>query len=85
MILMPKASLRGMTHETNAVDLVHPVLEGVTFALLDGLDAVRSVQNISESIDVIGGGAKSTYWLRCSRMYLMCQWITAKGAKLVRL
>ncbi|QUX91544.1 xylulokinase [Marinomonas sp. A3A] len=54
----------GMTHETTAADLVHAVLEGVTFALLDGLDAVRSAQNISESIDVIGGGAKSTYWLQ---------------------
>jgi xylulokinase len=32
--------------------------------LLDGLDAVRSAQNINESIDVIGGGAKSTYWLQ---------------------
>jgi xylulokinase len=54
----------GMTHETTAADLVHAVLEGVSFALLDGLDAVRSAQNISESIDVIGGGAKSTYWLQ---------------------
>tara|TARA_R110001606_G_scaffold11481_1_gene49842 strand:+ start:3360 stop:4808 length:1449 start_codon:yes stop_codon:yes gene_type:complete len=54
----------GMTHETTAADLVHAVLEGVTFALLDGLDAVRSAQNINESIDVIGGGAKSTYWLQ---------------------
>lgn len=54
----------GMTHETEAVDLVNAVLEGVTFALLDGLDAVRSVQSISDSIDVIGGGAKSAYWLQ---------------------
>lgn len=54
----------GMTHETTSVDLVHAVLEGVTFALLDGLDAVRSAQNINDSIDVIGGGAKSRYWLQ---------------------
>ena len=54
----------GMTDETEAVDLVNAVLEGVTFALLDGLDAVRSVQSISDSIDVIGGGAKSAYWLQ---------------------
>lgn len=54
----------GMTHETTPADLVHAVLEGVTFALLDGLDAVRSAQNIHDSIDVIGGGAKSTYWLQ---------------------
>ncbi|QRV25211.1 xylulokinase [Marinomonas foliarum] len=54
----------GMTHETTPADLVLAVLEGVSFALLDGLDAVRSAQNISEGIDVIGGGAKSTYWLQ---------------------
>jgi xylulokinase len=54
----------GMTHETTPADLVQAVLEGVTFALLDGLDAVRSAQSISESIDVIGGGAKSSYWLQ---------------------
>jgi xylulokinase len=54
----------GMTHETTPADLVHAVLEGVTFALLDGLDAVRSAQNINDSIDVIGGGAKSAYWLQ---------------------
>ena len=54
----------GMTHETTPADLVHAVLEGVSFALLDGLDAVRSAQNISDGIDVIGGGAKSTYWLQ---------------------
>lgn len=54
----------GMTHETCAADLVQAVLEGVTFALLDGVDAVRSAQNISDSIDVIGGGAKSAFWLQ---------------------
>ena len=54
----------GLTHETTPADLVQAVLEGVTFALLDGLDAVRSAQNISDSIDVIGGGAKIDYWLQ---------------------
>ncbi|RCW96303.1 xylulokinase [Marinomonas foliarum] len=54
----------GMTHETTPADLVLAVLEGVSFALLDGLDTVRSAHNISEGIDVIGGGAKSTYWLQ---------------------
>jgi len=54
----------GVTHETTPADLVHAVLEGVSFALLDGLDAVRSAQNISDGIDVVGGGTKSTYWLQ---------------------
>lgn len=54
----------GLSHDTQAVDLVQAVLEGVSFALLDGLDAVTSVQSISSSIDVIGGGARSEYWLQ---------------------
>ncbi|BFM47963.1 xylulokinase [Marinomonas sp. THO17] len=54
----------GMTHLTTAADLVQAVLEGIGFALLDGLDAVRSVQSIEDSIDVIGGGARSRYWLQ---------------------
>ncbi|MCZ2720149.1 xylulokinase [Marinomonas sp. 15G1-11] len=54
----------GMTHDTTAADLVSSVLEGVSFALLDGLDAVRSAQKISDTIDVIGGGARSHYWLQ---------------------
>ncbi len=54
----------GMTHETTAADLVQAVLEGVSFALLDGLDAVCSVQKIDSTIDVVGGGARSEYWLQ---------------------
>lgn len=54
----------GMTHQTSPADLVQAVLEGVGFALLDGLDAVRSVQVIEDSIDVVGGGARSRYWLQ---------------------
>lgn len=54
----------GMTHETTQVDLINAVLEGVSFALLDGLEAVQSIQKTAKPIDVIGGGAKSTYWLQ---------------------
>lgn len=59
-----KGVFYGLSHDTQSVDLVSAVLEGVSFALLDGLDAVKSVQQISSSIDVIGGGARSEYWLQ---------------------
>ncbi|MGB5997696.1 MAG: xylulokinase [Marinomonas sp.] len=59
-----KGVFYGLSHETQAIDLLEAVLEGVSFALQDGLDAVQSVQQIEASIDVIGGGARSHYWLQ---------------------
>ncbi|WP_133407391.1 xylulokinase [Parashewanella tropica] len=52
----------GITHSTNKVDLAQAVLEGVGFALADGLDTVHSVSAIPDEISLIGGGAKSQYW-----------------------
>ncbi|GAB3485570.1 xylulokinase [Marinomonas epiphytica] len=54
----------GMGHDTDRLDFFQAVLEGVSFALLDGLEAVSSVQEVSQSMDVIGGGARSAYWLQ---------------------
>ncbi|REG86711.1 xylulokinase [Marinomonas pollencensis] len=59
-----KGVFYGLSHDTQPLDLFRAVLEGVSFALLDGLDAVKSVQQVSDSIDVIGGGARSHYWLQ---------------------
>ncbi len=52
----------GMTHSTNKSDLALAVLEGVSFALADGLDALHSVSRVPEEISLIGGGARSGYW-----------------------
>ncbi|MGO1296980.1 MAG: xylulokinase [Vibrio sp.] len=52
----------GMTHETTRYDLVQAVLEGVGFALADGLEALHSTNNIPTDITLIGGGARSSYW-----------------------
>ena len=52
----------GMTHSTTKADLALAVLEGVSFALADGLDAQHSVSSEPNEISLIGGGAKSGYW-----------------------
>ncbi len=52
----------GMTHSTNKTDLALAVLEGVSFALADGLDALHSVSRVPDEISLIGGGARSGYW-----------------------
>ncbi|KQT31362.1 xylulose kinase [Sphingomonas sp. Leaf412] len=54
----------GLDHDTNPERLAQAVLEGVSFALADGLDALRDAGTQVERLSVIGGGARSRYWGR---------------------
>jgi xylulokinase len=38
------------------------VLEGVTLALTDGLDALRAAGTEAKVLSLLGGGARSDYW-----------------------
>lgn len=60
----PKATgcFFGLTHQTNKVALAHAVLEGVSLAFADGVDALHAAGNKAKEITLIGGGARSTYW-----------------------
>ncbi|HVO08001.1 MAG TPA: xylulokinase [Burkholderiaceae bacterium] len=57
-----KGVLFGLTHESDAAAIGQAVLEGVAFALRDGLDALLASGSTIGEITVIGGGARSTYW-----------------------
>ncbi len=52
----------GMTHETDRLDLVRAVLEGVAFAFADGQDALLATGTSIRTVSVIGGGARSSLW-----------------------
>ena len=52
----------GMTHKTTKLELAQSVLEGVAFALADGLDALHATGVEPDEISLIGGGARSEYW-----------------------
>ncbi|MFM2484464.1 xylulokinase [Celerinatantimonas yamalensis] len=52
----------GLTHNTTREHLVQAVLEGVSFAMADGVDALHQSGYQSDEITLIGGGAKSAYW-----------------------
>ncbi len=52
----------GIGHDTNRADLCRAVLEGVSFALADGQDALVQSGAIIERVSVIGGGARSRLW-----------------------
>lgn len=57
-----KGVFNGLTHDTDPAALVQAVLEGIAFALRDGLDALGTTGKQPEPITVIGGGSKSAYW-----------------------
>lgn len=57
-----KGVFYGMTAETSRADLANATLEGVGFALLDGIDALHAAGLVPDSITVIGGGSRSAYW-----------------------
>lgn len=48
---------------TNRTDMTRAVMEGVSFALRDCLEALRSTGAAPERLLVIGGGSNSNYWV----------------------
>ena len=52
----------GLTHQHGSKELAKAVLEGVGFALADGMDVVHACGVKPASITLIGGGARSEYW-----------------------
>jgi xylulokinase len=57
-----RAAFVGLDNETTPDRLCAAVLEGVAFALSDGLAALRAGGAPIERLAVIGGGARSRYW-----------------------
>ena len=62
------ADVRGaflrLSHDTDGPRLAQAVLEGVAFALSDGLDALRAAGTRLERLAVIGGGSRGRHWGR---------------------
>lgn len=53
----------GLGHESSREVLTQAVLEGVTFAIRDNLEALRSAGTRISRVTAIGGGSRSRYWL----------------------
>lgn len=53
----------GLSHETDQPAMIRAVLEGVSFAFRDCLEALRATGTQIDSLVAVGGGANSTYWL----------------------
>jgi xylulokinase len=54
----------GLGHESSRVVLTQAVLEGVSFALRDSLEALRVAGTTLSRVTAIGGGSRSRYWLK---------------------
>jgi xylulokinase len=53
----------GLGHESSRAVLTQAVIEGVTFAIRDNLEALRSAGTHISRVTAIGGGSRSRYWL----------------------
>lgn len=54
----------GLEHESSRSVLTQAVLEGVTFAIRDNLEALKSAGTSISRVTAIGGGSRSRYWLQ---------------------
>ncbi|HFO0560760.1 TPA: xylulokinase [Proteus mirabilis] len=52
----------GLTHQHQRADLCRAVLEGVSFALRQGIEVAGKAGQHADNITLIGGGARSEYW-----------------------
>ncbi|SMC23871.1 xylulokinase [Andreprevotia lacus DSM 23236] len=73
--------LHGLTHDTNRAMLGYAVLEGVAFALQDGLDALRSAGTDVDTLSLTGGGARSAIWAQLIADVLDLRIVTHHGGE----
>jgi len=57
-----KGAFFGLSQDDTAVTLAQAALEGVAFALADGIDVLKKSASPIKTLSVIGGGARSSWW-----------------------
>ncbi|MCQ4633207.1 xylulokinase [Shinella sp. CPCC 100929] len=59
-----RGAFLGLGHESGRAVLTQAVLEGVSFAIRDILEALKSAGTQLSRVTAIGGGSRSRYWLK---------------------
>ncbi|OHV75525.1 xylulokinase [Ensifer sp. LCM 4579] len=59
-----RGAFAGLGHESSRTVLTQAVLEGVSFAIRDSLEALRAAGTAPTRVTAIGGGSRSRYWLK---------------------
>ncbi len=67
-----RGALVGMTLSNDFEDVARSILEGVSFAMADGLEALNRLGAAGKAVRVTGGGAKSPLWLKILSDALEC-------------
>ena len=78
--------LRGSFHmihtSTSIESMFYSIIEGISFGIKDGFQAVHKVSTISEKIYLIGGGSKSIFWANLLSSILNQKIIVGEGSDL---
>jgi xylulokinase len=59
-----RGAFAGLAHQSDRKVLTQAVLEGVSFAFRDSLEALRAAGTELTRVTAIGGGSRSRYWLK---------------------
>jgi len=59
-----RGSFTGIEAGTSRAQLTQAVMEGVAFAFRDNLEALRQAGTTLDRVMAVGGGSRSTYWLK---------------------
>lgn len=57
-----RGSFHGISHSADQAALAYSVIEGVTFGLTDGLNALKKAGSHVKRLSLVGGGARSAMW-----------------------
>ncbi len=69
----------GMTHASLRAQLGYAVLEGVSFGINDGLQALKESGTPIAQCSLVGGGARSPFWAQLLADILAMPVVTHKG------
>ena len=72
----------GLNHDTDAAQLAWSVLEGVSFGLLDGLNALKAAGTAVGRLSLVGGGSRSPEWAQFLASCLNTEVVTLEGSEI---
>jgi xylulokinase len=73
----------GLRNAHEAAHLAYAVIEGVSFGLRDGLDAMRRAGSRIDDVQLVGGGSRSTLWAQLLADVLQVRVLIGEASKVV--